>query len=247
MIPAVVPSFRSPDDTSHQHRARTLHRFSLQFGSAQLTLPTAIVARPDTRPLFPLAIHCRLFCTFLTDPSRYTLPRFLGLFADLILPLPLSVPPCLRAYVHACSRNYASPRVGVPVYMCVREYVRACMRGRVCLYVRIYMCVCVYLSVVRVYVLSSVTQSVTFLVRAFSRSLHRCGSCTRESCRCSRQALPGRVSLSGNVPTEQPTLALTLCPFRGVLWREPRLCLSRSAVLSLAPSFSPSTTRRTPS
>lgn len=120
--------------------------------------------------------------------------------------------------------------------MCVREYVRACMRGRVCLYVRIYVCVCVYLSVVRVYVLSSVTQSVTFLVRAFSRSLHRCGSCTRESCRCSRQALPGRVSLSGNVPTEQPTLALTLCPFRGVLWREPRLCLSLVPFpLALAP------------
>lgn len=78
-----------------------------------------------------------------------------------------------------------------------------------------------------------VTQSLYLLVHAFTRSLHRCESCTRKPCRCSRQALPGRVSLSGNVPTEQPTLALTLCPFRGVLWREPCLFLSLSPVSSL--------------
>lgn len=63
---------------------------------------------------------------------------------------------------------------------------------------------------------------------------------TRKSCPCSRQALPGRVSLSGNVPTEQPTLALTLCPFRGVLWREPCLFPSHSLPfpISLTPADS---------
>lgn len=79
-----------------------------------------------------------------------------------------------------------------------------------------------------------VTQLLYLSVRAFTRSLHRCESCTRKSCRCSKQALPGRVSLSGNVPTEQPTLALTLCPFRGVLWREPCLFLSHSLLFSLS-------------
>lgn len=92
-----------------------------------------------------------------------------------------------------------------------------------------------------------------FPVRARSfRSLHRCESCTKKSCRCGRQALPGRISLSGNVPTEQPTLALTLCPFRGVLWREPCLSLSLlpspcfCLVRAPSPSHSP-VARRTPS
>lgn len=102
-------------------------------------------------------------------------------------------------------------RVDVLVY--VREYVRAY----------------VHMSLSH-----SFSLSLSLSVRAFTRSLHRCESCTRKSCRCSRQALPGRVSLSGNVPTEQPTLALTLCPFRGVLWREPCLFLSHSLLLSLS-------------
>lgn len=70
-----------------------------------------------------------------------------------------------------------------------------------------------------------------------ARSLDPCTAAspgTRKSCRCSRQALPGRVSLSGNVPTEQPTLALTLCPFRGVLWREPCLFPSHSLPFSIS-------------
>lgn len=91
---------------------------------------------------------------------------------------------------------------------CARECVRECVRT----------CHCHSIS------------HFSRCARSF-RSLHRCESCTKKSRRCGRQALPGRISLSGNVPTEQPTLALTLCPFRGVLWREP--CLS----LSLAHSF----------
>lgn len=86
------------------------------------------------------------------------------------------------------------------------------------------------------------TRSVTFPGAHVSfRSLHRYESCTEKSCQCGRQALPGRISLSGNVPTEQPTLALTLCPFRGVLWRKPSLSLALSlSYFRLTPAFSPS-------
>lgn len=148
----------------------------------------------------------------------------------------------LRSYVHACSRAITR----VPCRRCLR---RVCMYVYVC--VRVCTCVVAYVR--------HLVNHHTLPSRAFSRSLHRYESCTRESCRCSRQALPGRVSLSGNVPTEQPTLALTLCPFRGVLWRESRASLSFSFSLALSslsssltahtllPSHSPPHPRQSPS
>lgn len=156
--------------------------------------------------------------------TRYRLFRTPGgsqlLYSPSYLRLRLDLPPQGVLYARTCMRAHTR---AVP-FRCA--YIRACSRA----YVRTCMCI---------------TQSVhhTLPSRAFSRSLHRCRSCTRESCRCSRQALPGRVSLSGNVPTEQPTLALTLCPFRGVLWRESSASLSFSLALSSLPSSHP----RTPS
>lgn len=94
----------------------------------------------------------------------------------------------------------------------------------------------------------SVSHSLT--VRAFSRSLHRCGSCTRESCRCSRHSQDVSLSLwqCSDRATHLSTDAqpVSWAEEGGVLWRAVSLPLpfSRSRIRPLPSIRSPCRVRR---